>query len=90
MDPATNYLIYAPFAKLLVAENHLKFFDNKERTQRFYDLKIEDLNEENILFGLMSVICRTRICFIDEAVRVLLMDDTLEDNRFIADFRRRR
>lgn len=48
----------------------------------------QNLNEENILVGLMSVICRTRTCSIDEVVRVLLTDDTLEDNRFIADFRK--
>lgn len=77
VDTATNYLIYAPFSKPPVSENHLedtlayskrfyadrasllsadlgieekyklviekhiKFFANKERTQRFYDLEIE-------------------------------------------------
>lgn len=76
-DTTTNYLIYAPFTKPDVRENHLedtmlyskrffadrasllsvdlgieekykpiiekhiKFFANKERTQRFYDLEIE-------------------------------------------------
>ena len=77
-DTTTNYLIYAPFPKPDVRDNHLedtllyskrfyadrasllsvdlgidekykpiiekhiKFFANKERTQRFYDLEIED------------------------------------------------
>ena len=30
-------------------EKHIKFFKNKERTQRFYDLEIENFNRENIL-----------------------------------------
>lgn len=122
IDTSTNYLIYAPFPKPPVSENHLedtmlyskrfyadraslltedlgieekykpiiekhiKFFGNKERTQRFYDLEIENFNEENILIGLMSAVCRTRSCSLEEVIRVLIMDDTLEDNRFIADF----
>lgn len=58
-DTATNYLIYAPFPKPDVRENHLedtmlyskRFFANKDRTQRFYDLEIENFNEDNILIG---------------------------------------
>ena len=88
-DTETNYLIYAPFPKPEVKDNHLedtmlyskrffadraslhsvdlgieekykpiiekhiKFFGNKDRTQRFYDLEIENFNEENILVGLL-------------------------------------
>lgn len=122
VDTTTNYLVYAPFPKPPVSENHLedtmlyskrfyadrasllsvdlgieerykpiiekhiKFFANKERTQRFYDLEIENFNEENILIGLMSAVCKTRTCSFDEVIRVLLTDDALEDNKFIADF----
>jgi len=121
-DKTTNYLVYAPFPKPDVRENHLedtmlyskrffadrasllsvdlgisekykpviekhiKFFANKERTQRFYDLEIENFNEDNILIGLMSAVCRTRTCSFDEVVRILLTDDGLEENRFIAEF----
>lgn len=124
VDTNTNYLIYAPFPKPPVSENHLedtlayskrfyadrasllsvdlgieekyrpiiekhiKFFGNKERTKRFYDLEIENFNEENLLVGLMSAICKIRVCSFDEVIRVLLTEDTLEDNRFIADFRK--
>lgn len=122
VDTTTNYLIYAPFPKPAVAENHLedtilyskrfyadrasllavdlgieekykpiiekhiKFFANKERTQRFYDLEIENFNEENILIGLMSAVCKTRTCSFDEVMRVLFTEDALEDNKFITDF----
>lgn len=121
-DKTNNYLIYAPFPKPDVRENHLedtmlyskrffadraalltvdlgidqkykqviekhiKFFANKERTGRFYDLEIENFNEENILIGLMSAVCRTRTCSFDEVIRVLLTDDKLEDNKFLAEF----
>ena len=94
VDKTTNYLIYAPFPKPDVRDNHLedtmlysrrffadrasllsvdlgieekykpviekhiKFFANKERTQRFYDLEIENFNEENILVGLLRAVCK--------------------------------
>ena len=121
-DTTNNYLIYAPFPKPDVKENHLedtllyskrffadrasllsvdlgieekykpiiekhiKFFASKERTQRFYDLEIENYNEENILVGLLSAICRTRTCSFEEVVRVMIIDGTLEDNKFLAEF----
>ena len=118
-DTTTNYLVYAPFPKPDVRDNHLedtmlyskrffadrasllsvdlgidekykpiiekhiKFFASKERTQRFYDLEIENFNEENIITGLLSAICRTRTCSFEEVIRVMLTDSTLEDNKFL-------
>ena len=120
-DTTSNYLIYAPFPKPDVRDNHLedtllysrrfyadraslllvdlgireeykpviekhiKFFSSKERTQRFYDLQIETFNEESIVTGLLSVICRTRACSFEEVVRVMLTDGSLEDNKFLAE-----
>ena len=110
VDKITNYLIYAPFPKPDVRDNHLedtcaysrrfiadrasllsvdlgieekykpviekhiKFFANKERTQRFYDLEIENFNEENILVGLLSAVCKARTCSFEEVVRIVLME----------------
>ncbi|MFW5554883.1 MAG: BREX-1 system phosphatase PglZ type A [Roseburia inulinivorans] len=121
-DTSTNYLIYAPFPKPPVTENHLedtmlyskrfyadrasllsvdlgieekykpiiekhiKFFGNKERLQRFYDLEIENFNEENILTGIMSAVCRTRINSFDEVIRVLITEDNLTDNKYLEEF----
>ncbi len=119
VDTTTNYLVYAPFPKPDVRENHLedtllysrrffadrasllsldlgieekykpviekhiKFFKNKERTQRFYDLEIENFNRENILVGLLSAVCRTRTCSFEEVVRVMLTEGDLTDNKFL-------
>ena len=121
-DTTTNYLIYAPFQKPDVKENHLedtmlyskrfyadrasllsvdlgigekykpviekhiKFFASKERTQRFYDLEIENFNEENILVGMLACICRTKTCSFEDAVCIVLTEGTLEDNSFLAEF----
>ena len=66
-----------------VIEKHIKFFKNKERTQRFYDLEIENFNRENILVGLLSAVCRTRTCSFEEVVRVMLTEGDLIDNKFL-------
>ena len=120
-DTTTNYLIYAPFPKPDVQDNHLedtllyskrffadrasllvvnlgidekykpiiekhiKFFANKERTQRFYNFEIENFNEENIITGFLSAICRTRTCSFEEVIRVMLTDGELADNKFLSD-----
>ena len=122
VDKTTNYLIYAPFPKPDVRDNHLedtmlysrrffadrasllsvdlgieekykpviekhiKFFANKERTQRFYDLEIENFNEENILVGLLSAVCKARTCSFEEVVRIVMTDGELVDNAFLQEF----
>ena len=122
VDKTTNYLIYAPFPKPDVRDNHLedtmlysrrffadrasllsvdlgieekykpviekhiKFFANKERTQRFYDLEIENFNEENILVGLLSAVCKARTRSFEEVVRIVLTDGELVDNAFLQEF----
>lgn len=119
VDTETNYLIYAPFPKPEVQENHLedtmlyskrffadrasllsvdlgieekykpiiekhiKFFANKDRTQRFYDLEIENFNEENILIGLLSAICRTRTCSFEEVLRIVITESDIENNKYL-------
>ena len=45
-----------------IIEAHIKFFGSKDRTQRFYDLEVENFNEENILTGMLASLCRTRTC----------------------------
>ena len=68
-----------------IIEKHIKFFANKERTQRFYDLEIETFNEENILVGMLASICRMRTCSFEEVIRVMLTDGELQDNKFLAE-----
>lgn len=134
-DRTTHYLVYAPFPKPDVRENHLedtllyskrfhadrasllqvdlgiapeyrpvleryiKFFANKERTQRFYDLEIEAYDGDTIPIGIMCALSRTRTCSFDEVVRGILMEkggaaegadaqdgDGLADNRILAEF----
>ena len=123
-DTETNYLIYAPFPKPEVKDNHLedtmlyskrffadrasllsvdlgieekykpiiekhiKFFGNKDRTQRFYDLEIENFNEENILVGLLSAICKTRTCSFEEVLRIVISEEDLEENKYLEEMQK--
>ena len=120
-DKTTNYLVYAPFPKPDVKDNHLedtmlyskrfyadrasllsvdlgieekykpiiekqiKFFGNKDRTQRFYDLEIQNFNEENIMIGILSALCKTKTCSFEEVVRIIFTDSDLEDNKYLDD-----
>ena len=121
-DTTTNYLIYAPFSRPQVRDNHLedmllysrqffadraslltvdlgidqkykpviqkyiKFFAAKDRTQKFYDLELENFTRESIEVAIMSALCKTRISYFDEVVRVVLTEDQLDDNKFLVEF----
>ncbi len=119
LDLTTNYLIYAPFPKPAVEDNHLedtllyskrfyadraslicadlgisekykylikryiKFFANKDRTQRFYDLDINNYNEQSIPLGLICVLCHVSICTIGNILYTIFAEDDLENNSYL-------
>lgn len=119
VDTATNYLIYAPFPKPALCDNHLadtiryskeffadrasllaadlgidekykpvlqryiSFFGEKGRTQRFYNLEIENWNENVIEVAMMSVLCRTKVVSFDEIVCTIITDGELEKNKYL-------
>lgn len=122
-DQTTNYLLYAPFPKPEVQENHLedvllysklfyadrasllmadlhidaalkstleehiRFFANKERTKRFYDLGISEYDKRNILLGMLCVLANVRTCSFEEVLRVLLSEEEPDHSAILAAFR---
>lgn len=120
-DTSTNYLIYAPFPKPDIYDNHLedmllysrqffadrasimcaelgiseelkpviqkygKYFAAKDRMKRFYDLEIEEWNEDSIKVGVMSAICGTKTSSFEEVVKVIL-NEHLETNPYMDEF----
>ena len=110
VDTTTNYLVYAPFAKPAIRENHLadtikyskeffadraslltldlgiderykpviqhyiKFFGEKNRTQAFYDMEIDNFNRNTIEIALMSILCKCKTLSpsYEEVLRVVL------------------
>lgn len=69
-----------------IIQKYIKFFAAKDRTQKFYSLEIEIFTEKSIEVALMSVLCKARTVNLDEVLRVILTEDGLEDNRFLAEF----
>lgn len=122
VDTTTHYLVYAPFAKPSIRDNHLadtiryskeffadraslltldlgiderykpviqhyiKFFGNKDRTQKFYDLEIENFNRSTIEVALMSVLCKSKTASFEEVLRCILTDDGFVDNKYLVEF----
>ncbi|MBP7221713.1 MAG: BREX-1 system phosphatase PglZ type A [Sedimentibacter sp.] len=120
-DTKTNYLIYAPFPKPALKDNHLadtiryskeffadrasllaidlgidekykpvlqhyiKFFGAKDRTQKFYELEIENFNKQVIEIALMSVICKTKVVSFEEIVRTVITEGELDNNKYLAE-----
>ena len=121
-DMENNYLVYAPFSKPAIRENHLedtiryskeffadraslltldlgiderykpviqryiKFFGNKDRTQKFYDLETQNFSRSTIEVALMSVLCKSKTASFEEVLRCILTDDGFEDNKYLAEF----
>lgn len=122
VDKTTHYLIYAPFAKPDMRDNHLadtihyskefsadrasllttdlgiderykpviqhyiKFFASKERTQKFYNLEIENFNKNTIEVALMSVLCKNKTASFEEVLRCIVTDDGFIDNKYLVEF----
>jgi len=71
-----------------IIQKHIKFFGEKKRTQRFYDLEISNFTDETIEIALMSAVCQSKVVSFEEVVRILLTDGNLENNRFLTEFER--
>ena len=69
-----------------VIQQYIKFFGNKERTQRFYELEIECFDRSTIEIALMSVLCKNRTVSFEEVLRCVLTGDELADNKYLAEF----
>mgnify|MGYP003585528445 CR=1 FL=1 len=89
---------YADRASLILAEleldeglkpliqQHIKFFGNKERLQRFYALEMERYTESSLLLAMMCVLCRVKSASFEEVLRVVLTAESLQTNPFLEEF----
>lgn len=69
-----------------VIQHYIKFFANKDRTQKFYDLEIENFNRSTIEVALMCVLCKSKTASFEEVLRYVLTDDGLVDNKYLVEF----
>lgn len=62
---------------------YIKFFNNKDRYRIFKGYEIERYTEEIIDVAVLSALCRLPYPDFDEVLRVLLMEEDLENNKHL-------
>lgn len=66
-----------------VLEKYIKFFNARERHERFYKLEVDTYNsEEAIEIALLSAAVKSRISNFEEVVRIVLSED-LSNNKYM-------
>ena len=68
-----------------IIEKHKKFFNAAVRYSKFFELRIDKFDEQVILIGIMSVICKVNTASFEEVLRTVLMESTENDNKYMAE-----
>ena len=71
-----------------VLERHSSFFGARVRRNRFYRLEAEYNNEDSIEIALLSAAVRSKVASFEEAVRILLTGEELNDNEYIKELQK--
>ena len=69
-----------------VLQKYIKFFEAKDRTNRFYNLEVDSYNENTIEIALLSASVGLKIVNFEEAVRVVLTGGDLKENEYMLEF----
>lgn len=62
-----------------VLEKHRRFFNSKERIEKFRALGINEYSERSIEIGIMSVLTKQKVADVNAVFRVLLCADDIDD-----------
>lgn len=65
---------------------YIKFFNNKDRYKIFKGFEIERYTEEMLDVAILSALCKLPYPDFDECLRVLLMEEDLESNKYLENF----
>jgi len=66
-----------------VFKKYSKFFNNKERYATFTNYGIENYTEEKIDIAVISALCKSDICDIEEVIKILFSEEIKEKNRYL-------
>ena len=66
-----------------IFRKYIKFFNNKDRYRIFKGYEIERYTEEIVDVAVLSALCRLPYPDFDEVLRVLLMEENLENNKYL-------
>lgn len=70
-----------------VIQRYIKFFGEKKRTQAFYNMEVEDFNNEDMIeLSMMCVLCKCKRSSYEEVLRIVLTDSDLENNPYLVEF----
>lgn len=69
-------------------QKYARFFAAQERTKRFYDLDIEKYNHSTIETGIISAICKIKVASVEECLKVILAEDSIEDNNHLSEIKK--
>lgn len=66
-------------------QKYIKFFSAQERIQRFFDIDIEKYNHSTIETGIISAICKIKVSSIEECLRIILAENSINENKHLAE-----
>lgn len=69
-----------------VLQKYVKFFGEKGRTKKFYDLEVDSYDENTIEVALLSVLARSKVANFEEVVRIVLTGSQLNNNEYMMEF----
>lgn len=67
-----------------VIQKYVKFFAAQERTQRFYNIDVEEYDRGTIEIALISAVCKLKIASFEECARVILSEN-FEENKYMGE-----
>ncbi|MCR5448187.1 MAG: BREX-1 system phosphatase PglZ type A, partial [Solobacterium sp.] len=67
-------------------QKYISFFNNKVRTQAFYDLELDGYTTDAIEIAMMSVLCKNNVASFEEVTRCILSEVEFENNKYLAEF----
>lgn len=68
-----------------IIQKYAKYFAAQERLQRFYSIDVPEYDRLSIETTLISCVCRLKISSFEESLRVILGEESLEDNKYMAE-----
>lgn len=71
-----------------VLQKYIMFFRAKSRTNKFYDLEVDNYNEELIEIAIMSVLTNVNLANFEEVVRRVITSGELKDNDYLNEFQK--
>lgn len=71
-----------------IFKKYTKFFNNKERFNKFKSYEIEDYSEENINIAVFASLCKIQVLDFELVLKTILMEEINEENKYMNDIKK--